>query len=203
MSNQPAMTPETKPLEPVATRRSWLAFAPAGVFTVVTLMFLFALMQPGDRSKLPSMLIGKPAPITPLPPLAGFSDNGAAVPGITAADFAQGKPVIVNFWQSSCAPCVAEHPMLIALAEKSGVPLLGVNTKDPAAGARRFLNRYGNPFTAIGVDGSGRAAIEWGVYGMPETFILDGTGKVLYKQIGEITPEVVEQVMLPIIAKAR
>ena len=110
---------------------------------------------------------------------------------------------MVNFWQSSCAPCVAEHPLLILLSEKTGLPLLGINYKDPPAGARRFLNRYGNPFTAIGVDADGRAAIEWGVYGMPETFILDGKGRVVYKQIGEITQEVMDQVLLPAIAKAR
>ena len=183
--------------------RSWLAFLPAAAFVAIAATFLLALMRPGDPSKLPSMLIGKPAPAMSLPPLEGFNDNGAPVPGIAAADLAQGKPVIVNFWQSSCAPCVAEHPLLILLSEKTGVPLLGVNYKDPPAGARRFLNRYGNPFKAIGVDASGRAAIEWGVYGMPETFILDGKGQVLYKQIGEITEDVMNRVLIPVIDKAR
>lgn len=186
-----------------ATPRSWLAFVPAIVFVGIAIMFMVALLRPGDPSKLPSMLIGKPAPSTALPPLAGYFDNGVSVPGIAAVDLVQGKPVIVNFWQSSCAPCVAEHPLLIILAEKSGVPLLGINSKDPAAGARRFLNRYGNPFTAIGVDANGRMAIEWGVYGMPETFIVDGKGRVIYKQIGAITPEIVDEVLIPLIDKAR
>ena len=183
--------------------RSWLAFVPVIAFGGIAIMFMVALLRPGDPSKLPSMLIGKPAPITALPPLENYTDNGVAVPGIAAVDLAQGKPVIVNFWQSSCAPCVAEHPLLIILAEKSGAPLLGINYKDPAAGARRFLTRYGNPFTAIGVDANGRMAIEWGVYGMPETFIVDGKGQVIHKQIGAITPEIVEHVLIPLIAKAR
>ncbi len=186
-----------------ARKRSWLAFLPAIVFVGVAGLFLISLLWPVDPQKLPSMLIGKSAPQITLPPLEGFTDNGAPVRGITPADLAQGKPVIVNFWQSSCAPCVAEHPMLIILAEKTGVPLIGINYQDPAAGARRFLNRYGNPFSAIGVDASGRAAIEWGVYGMPETFILDGKGTVLYKHIGEITPEAMDKILIPIIAKAR
>ncbi len=184
-------------------RRSWLSYAPIAVFAAVALMFLGALLRPGDPSKLPSMLIGKAAPTLTLPPLDGYTDNGATVPGITAADLARGTPVIVNFWQSSCAPCVAEHPLLILLAEKTGAPLLGVNYKDPPAGARRFLNRYGNPFAAIGTDANGRAAIEWGVYGMPETFIVDGRGRVVYKHIGAITPEVMDGVLVPAIARAR
>ena len=182
---------------------SWLAYLPAGIFAAVALMFLAALLRPGDPSKLPSMLIGKPAPRMVLPPLEGYTDNGAVVPGIAPTDLVRGKPVIVNFWQSSCAPCVAEHPLLILLAEKSGVPLLGVNYKDPPAGARRFLNRYGNPFAAIGTDASGRAAIDWGVYGMPETFIVDGLGRIVYKHIGAITPEVMDQILIPAIDKAR
>ena len=189
--------------EMTPVRRSWLAFLPAAAFLAVALMFMYALLRPGDPSKLPSMLIGKLAPALTLPALEGYTDNGAAVPGIAPADLARGKPVIVNFWQSSCAPCVAEHPLLIILAEKSGAPLLGVNYQDPPAGARRFLNRYGNPFAAIGTDASGRAAIEWGVYGMPETFVVDGQGRVLYKHIGELTPEVVDRVLIPVIEKAR
>ncbi len=195
MSEETA-TPEVKP-------RAWLPFLPAAVFVAMALMFALALMRPGDPSLLPSMLLGKPAPSTTLPPLEGYTDGGSAVPGIAPAALVQGKPVIVNFWQSSCAPCVGEHPLLIILTEKTGVPLIGINSKDPAAGARRFLNRYGNPFSAIGVDANGRAAIEWGVYGMPETFVLDGTGRVIYKQIGAITPEIVDNVLVPLLAKAK
>lgn len=184
-------------------KRNWIAFLPAFVFIGVASIFLISLLWPVDPQKLPSMLIGKAAPKTTLPPLEGYTDNGVPVRGVTPADLAQGKPVIVNFWQSSCAPCVAEHPLLIILGEKTGVPLIGINYQDPSSGARRFLNRYGNPFAAIGADTSGRTAIEWGVYGMPETFILDGKGTVVYKHIGEITPDVLDKVLIPIIEKAR
>ena len=199
----PALETTSSVVSAAQQRRRWLAFAPAAVFTAVALMFLAALVRPGDPSKLPSMLIGKAAPALTLPPLDGYTDNGVKVPGMTGADLTRGVPVIVNFWQSSCAPCVAEHPLLILLAEKTGAPLLGVNYKDPPAGARRFLNRYGNPFTAIGTDANGRAAIEWGVYGMPETFIVDGRGRVVYKHIGAITPEIMDQVLVPAIVAAR
>jgi cytochrome c biogenesis protein CcmG/thiol:disulfide interchange protein DsbE len=185
-----------------AKKRNWIAFLPAAVFLAVASIFLISLLWPVDPQKLPSMLIGKAAPKTNLPALEGYTENGVPVRGITPADLAQGKPVIVNFWQSSCAPCVAEHPLLIILAEKTGVPLVGINYQDPPSGARRFLNRYGNPFSAIGADTSGRTAIEWGVYGMPETFILDGKGTVLYKHIGEITPDVLDKVLIPIVEKA-
>ena len=94
---------------------------------------------------------------------------------------------VVNFWASWCAPCVQEHPLLVALKERTGVQLYGVNYKDQAAAARRFLGRYGNPFAAVGVDANGRAAIEWGVYGMPETFIVNGKGEIVYKHVGPIS----------------
>ena len=184
-------------------RRPLLAYLPAAVFSAIALMFVFALLRPGEPSTLPSMLIGKPAPRLTLPPLEGLAENGVAVPGITPADLARGVPVVVNFWQSSCAPCVGEHPLLIILHDKTGVPVLGVNYKDPATGARRFLNRYGNPFAAVGVDDNGRAAIEWGVYGMPETFVVDGKGRVVYKHIGALTEDALREIIIPAIDKAR
>ena len=184
-------------------RRSLIAMLPVAVFAVMAVVFVVALLKPGEPSNLPSVLIGKPAPQLTLPPLDGIVDHGTPVPGISPADFDPGTPRIVNFWQSSCAPCVGEHPLLIMLHEKTGVPLLGVNYKDPAAGARRFLNRYGNPFTAVGVDADGRAAIEWGVYGMPETFIVDSKGRIVYKHIGALTEESIEKILIPAIDKAR
>ena len=108
----------------------------------------------------------------------------------------------MNFWASWCVPCVQEHPLLVALKERTGVRLYGVNYKDQAAAARRFLGRYGNPFTAVGVDGDGRAAIEWGVYGMPETFVVDGKGRIVYKHVGPITPETLETKIIPAIRAA-
>jgi cytochrome c biogenesis protein CcmG, thiol:disulfide interchange protein DsbE len=188
------------PTEPV--RKRWIALMPIALFGAMALMFFFALRS-GDPSKLPSTLIGKQAPTLELAALEGLNDNGVTVPGITANTLARGTPVIVNFWASWCAPCVGEHPLLIILKEKTGVPLIGVNYKDQAAGARRFLGRYGNPFNAVGVDPNGRAAIEWGVYGMPETFIIDAQGRIAHKHIGAITPEALENVLIPAIEKAR
>ena len=184
-------------------RRTLLAFLPLAVVGALLGLFLFALYRPGDSTKLPSMLIGKAAPALELGPLEGLAENGKLVPGITRADLARGTPVVVNFWASWCAPCVGEHPLLIILRDRTGVPLIGVNYKDQAVGARRFLGRYGNPFAAVGTDTNGRAAIEWGVYGMPETFVLDGQGRVVYKHIGALTPQALEQAIIPAIDKAR
>jgi cytochrome c biogenesis protein CcmG, thiol:disulfide interchange protein DsbE len=185
-----------------AARKPLAALLPVLVFGFMAVMFLFALRS-GEPSKLPSTFIGKLAPALTLDPLEGLVDAGKPVPGIAPADLARGTPVIVNFWASWCAPCVGEHPLLIILKEKTGVPLIGVNHKDQAPGARRFLGRYGNPFDAVGVDGNGRAAIEWGVYGMPETFILDRSGRILHKHIGALTPEALENVLIPLIEKAK
>jgi cytochrome c biogenesis protein CcmG, thiol:disulfide interchange protein DsbE len=124
------------------------------------------------------------------------------VPGFTAPDLARGDVVIVNFFASWCAPCVQEHPLLIDLKRTSGVRLVGINHKDPSPGGLRFLTRYGNPFDAVGVDGNGRAAIEWGVYGMPETFVIDGAGRIVYKHVGQLTPDVVSARIMPAIAQA-
>ncbi len=184
------------------SRKRWIALLPVALFGALAMMFFFAL-RTGDPSKLPSTLIGKAAPKLELAALEGLNDKGVPVPGIAASALASGTPVIVNFWASWCAPCVGEHPLLIILKEKTGVPLIGVNYKDQAAGARRFLGRYGNPFNAVGVDPNGRAAIEWGVYGMPETFILDARGRIAYKHIGALTADAVESVLIPAINKAR
>ncbi len=110
---------------------------------------------------------------------------------------------MVNFWASWCAPCVAEHPLLIALKQKTGVAILGVNYKDQPAAARRFLGRYGNPFAAVGADANGRIAVEWGVYGMPETFVLDGRGRIIYKHVGPLSPDVLDTKIVPAIIAAR
>ena len=138
-----------------------------------------------------------------LPALEGLTDGTRAVPGFDSADLAKGEVSVVNFWASWCAPCVQEHPLLVALKQRAGVPIYGVNYKDQAAAARRFLGRYGNPFAAVGTDANGRAAIEWGVYGMPETFIVNGKGEIVYKHVGPISPETLEEKLIPAIQAAR
>ncbi|HEY7084394.1 MAG TPA: DsbE family thiol:disulfide interchange protein [Hyphomicrobiaceae bacterium] len=182
--------------------RSRALLWPLAIFMVLAALFALAL-RAGDPSKLPSALIGKMAPPTELKPLAGLTDAaGRPVGGFSSLDLAQGEVSVVNFWASWCIPCVEEHPVLVRLKEKTGVRVFGVNYKDQAAAARRFLGRYGNPFLAVGVDGNGRTAIEWGVYGMPETFIVDGTGRIAYKQVGPITAEALEAKIIPAIRAA-
>ena len=192
---------ETETSTPGAKRRGW-AFAPLIIFGIMAALFGFALTA-GDPSKLPSALLGKPVPSTEFPALEGLLDNGKPVPGFQSTDLAKGKVSIVNFWASWCVPCIEEHPLLIKLKERSGVDIYGVNYKDQAEAGRRFLGRYGSPYTAVGTDRSGRSAIEWGVYGMPETFVIDGAGKIAFKHVGPVSPESLEKVLLPAIAKAR
>lgn len=182
---------------PVQRPRRWLV-APALVFLAMAALFGLALSG-GDPSKLPSALIGKPAPTVSFQALEALTEGGKPVPGFSGTDLVGGQPTVVNFWASWCAPCIEEHPLLTAIKERTGVRIAGVNYKDTAANARRFLGRYGNPFAVVGVDPDGRGAIEWGVYGMPETFVIDGKGRIAYKHVGPISPETLETKILPAI----
>ncbi len=183
-------------------KRSGWVIAPLIIFAAIAAMFYYAL-QTGDPSRLPSALIGKPAPNLTLEPVPDLVNNGQPVPGLTPGDLGRGRVSVVNFWASWCVPCVQEHPVLVELTRRADVDLFGINYKDQAPAARRFLGRYGNPFRAVGVDDNGRAAIEWGVYGMPETFVVDGAGRIVYKHVGPISPEALEKQMLPAIEAAR
>jgi cytochrome c biogenesis protein CcmG/thiol:disulfide interchange protein DsbE len=182
-------------------RRLLPVLAPVLIFAALAMLFMVAL-QKGDPSRIPSALIGRPAPAMTLPPVEGLARDGAALPGVGPADLTRGRPIVVNFWASWCLPCVEEHPQLVALAAATGVPILGINHKDQPANAARFLARHGNPFAAVGADANGRAAIEWGVYGMPETFIVDGTGKIVFKHVGPIGQEALVRQVLPALEKA-
>lgn len=182
-------------------RLGWMA-APFLIFAAIAALFAFALTS-GDPSKLPSALIGRPVPQTIFPPLEGLLDKGQPVPGFSAADLAQGKISIVNFWASWCVPCIEEHPLLITLKERTGVAVYGVNYKDQPDSGRRFLGRLGNPYTAVGTDRAGRNAIEWGVYGIPETFVINGRGEIAYKHVGPISKESLEKQLVPAIAAAQ
>lgn len=187
-----------KPDRPEPPRRSSMVIAlPVAIFTVVAALFAYALTN-SDPSKLPSALLGKPAPSIELPALTGIT-----VLGLKADDLKRGEVTVVNFFASWCVPCVQEHPNLTALKKLSGVRLVGVNHKDPDPGGLRFLQRYGNPYDVVGVDANGRASIEWGVYGMPETFVVDGKGQIAYKHVGPITPETLQRIVLPAIEKAK
>ena len=187
---------------PSPPRKGSFLLWPLAIFAILAALFAFALRS-GDPSKLPSALIGKPVPAIELAPLEGLTDAERATGGFNSADLGKGQVSVVNFWASWCVPCVQEHPLLVALKERAGVPIYGINYKDQAPAARRFLGRYGNPFTTVGVDGNGRAAIEWGVYGMPETFIVNGAGQIVYKHVGPITSEALEARIMPAIRAAR
>ena len=163
-----------------AARRSWwLVSLPLVIFAALLALFLFRLGA-GDPSRLPSALIGKPAPALTLPPLEGLG-----IAGLDPALF-KDRVTVVNVWASWCVPCRDEHPFLVKLAGDERITLAGINYKDAPENALSFLKRYGNPFAAVGVDGGGRAAIEWGVYGVPETFIVGRDGLIAYKHIGPI-----------------
>jgi len=175
---------------------------PLIVFLAIAGLFAFALTGDGP-SLLPSQLIGKPAPQMTLAPLADLRQDGVSVPGIDANTLTGKGPVLVNFWASWCAPCVAEHPILVMLRKKTGVPIYGISYKDEAVNARRFLGRFGNPYSAVGVDGDGRAAIEWGVAKMPETFLLNGKGEIVFKHSGPLSVSVVEEKITPLLKALR
>ena len=175
---------------------------PLVAFVLLALLFVFALRS-GDPSRLPSALIGREAPSPALQPLEGLTDGGKPVPGVPADRPGPGEVAVVNFWASWCAPCLQEHPQLMALSEQPGVRLYGINYKDQAASARRFLGRHGNPFAAVGVDGDGRAGIEWGVIAVPETFVVDGRGVIVYKHTGPITAETLRSAVIPAIRAAQ
>jgi cytochrome c biogenesis protein CcmG/thiol:disulfide interchange protein DsbE len=180
--------------------RSWLMALPLIAFATLAALFWFRLGG-GDPSKIPSALIGHPAPPTALPPLEGLANNGAQVPGLDPAMF-KGKVSIVNVWASWCVPCHEEAPLLTELAKDKRLQLIGINYKDAPDNARRFLGRYGNPFGVVGVDGNGRAAIEWGVYGVPETFVVGREGTIVYKMVGPLTPDNLDSVLKVEIDKA-
>jgi cytochrome c biogenesis protein CcmG/thiol:disulfide interchange protein DsbE len=183
-----------------AWRRRMLVLLPLLAFLALAALFMFRLGA-GDPSRIPSALIGHVAPPTNLPPLPALERDGKAVPGIDSADF-KGEVTVLNVWASWCVPCREEAALLITLATDSRLRVVGMNYKDQPDNARRFLGRFGNPFAANGVDGNGRAAIEWGVYGVPETFVIDRDGRITYKLIGPLTPDNLEAAVRPAIEKA-
>lgn len=173
---------------------------PLIAFAALAALFWFRLGS-GDPSRIPSALIGRPAPQTALPPLEGLAANGIQVPGLDPAVF-KGKVSVVNVWASWCVPCHDEAPLLIQLGRDKRLQIVGINYKDKPENARRFLGRYGNPYGIVGVDGNGRAAIEWGVYGVPETFVIGREGTIVYKMVGPVTAENMDTVLKVEIDKA-
>jgi len=172
---------------------SRLLFAlPLLIFGVVAGYFFVQLGK--DPSILPSALIDKPVP---------SFETGALLegkPGLATADFKTGKVVLVNIWASWCIPCRAEHPLVTRLAKDDGMTIYAINYKDTREAATAWLNELGDPYQRIGFDQSGRAGIEWGVYGVPETYVIDGEGRIRWKRVGPMTPELVEDELKPLLA---
>jgi cytochrome c biogenesis protein CcmG, thiol:disulfide interchange protein DsbE len=171
-------------------------FLPLILFAALTAIFLMRLFS-GDPSKLPSALIGKPVPAFALTGI-----TGSDIPGLAADDLRKGRISLVNVFASWCAPCFQEHPQLVELARDKRFDIFGINQKDKPENARRYLEKLGNPYKAIGADTNGRASIEWGVYGVPETFVVSTQGRILYKHIGPLTAENIRSTLLPEIEKA-
>ncbi|HEX6978008.1 MAG TPA: DsbE family thiol:disulfide interchange protein [Alphaproteobacteria bacterium] len=165
---------------------------PLVAFAAVAAWFAVGLTR--DPNLVPSALIDQPIPTFELPPLAG-----SGVPGLSDAAI-KGKVALVNVFASWCVPCKAEHPVLMRLAEERRVPIYGINYKDAERDARAWLDTLGNPYAAIGHDLSGRVGIDWGVYGVPETFVVDRTGRIRHKHVGPITPQILRDEILPLIA---
>lgn len=190
---------------PPLTRRAALAI-PLALFVLLSVLFFVWLnrIQSGDNpSDLPSALIGKQAPEFALEGVPGLRGDGRPTPGFTSRDLAGGQVTVVNVWSSWCGPCKFEHPLLAPFKARAGVRLFGVNYKDDPEAARRMMDKGGNPFDAVGADVNGRVAIDWGVYAVPETFVVDGTGRIVFKLIGPITADNIESKLMPAIAKAR
>ncbi|MCC9620701.1 DsbE family thiol:disulfide interchange protein [Thalassospira sp. MA62] len=172
------------------------AIIPLVLFAVLAGFFLINIDK--DASVVPSALIDKPAPDFNLPPLPGHEA------GLSRADLEKGQVSVLNVFASWCIPCRAEHPLIIRLSKEANVPVFGLNykEKDPKDGAK-WLDELGNPYSAVGMDLSGRTGIDFGVYGVPETFIIDGQGQIKYKHVGPVTVEVLENVLIPKIAEIK
>ena len=179
--------------------RRLLFLLPALLFVGLVAYLAYELRPGRDPSVVPSALIDKPAPEFALPPL--HPDRpGLAKADLTAADLG-GKPVLINFFASWCVPCRAEHPLLMELAKMRGIALYGIAYKDKPEAAMAFLAELGDPFARVAQDADGRTAIDFGVYGVPETYVIDGQGHIRFRQVGPLYPQVVEEQLLPLLTE--
>lgn len=181
-------------------RRHWLVALPVGIFIALAGLFYASLFS-GDPATIPSALIGKPVPQFELAPLKDLKHENAAVAGFKTADLKKGGMSIVNIWASWCGPCRVEHPFLMYLKAQGKAQIFGVNYKDVPENARRFLGVYGNPYHKVGVDTAGRTSVDWGVYGVPETFVVDGSGKIILKHVGPLTRAIVRDKIEPLLQR--
>ncbi|NDV87494.1 DsbE family thiol:disulfide interchange protein [Aurantimonas aggregata] len=194
----------TEPTVPTPRpRRNVFVLLPLLLFGGLASVFLYQLVSGHDPQQIPSVLVGKTAPQTTLPPLEGVSGpDGRAMPGLDLSGFGDGRPVLVNVFASWCGPCREEHPLLMELARDPRLAIVAINYKDKPENARRFLATLGNPYAAIGVDQTGTTTIDWGVYGVPESFLVAADGEILFKQTGPFTLESVAGGLLPALERA-
>ena len=175
------------PTTPEATRpgkmRIVFALLPLLIFAGLAVIFWSQLDSGRSISEIPSALIGTKAPSLDMPPLEGATLRGAAMPALTDAAI-KGKLTLVNVWAFWCVPCREENPIILELAKDPRLTVVGINYKDQTESALRFLGELGNPFSAVGVDPRGKAAIDWGVYGIPESYLVGPDGTILYKRVG-------------------
>ena len=169
---------------------------PLAVFTAIAAYFAVPIIQKKDPHTLPSALINKAAPAGTLPPLI------TSKPGIDANSLT-GEVQLVNFFSSWCGPCRTEHPLLMEIAANKSVPLFGVNYKDKPNQAMNWLAELGDPFKRIGKDRDGRAAIDWGVYGVPETYVVDRSGRIQYRHVGPLSRQAFEETVMPLVRVLR
>ena len=186
---------------PAGRRMPFIAFLPVVIFAILAIVFFGVLTSGRDVSEIPSALIGQQAPSLDLPPLEGLSRDGAPVPALSDA-MVNGQLTLVNVWASWCVPCRQEHPLLMELANDDRIRVVGVNYKDKNANALRFLGELGNPYAAVGVDPNGAAAIDWGVYGIPESFLVAPDGEIVFKQVGPLSPTSITRDLMPAVEKA-
>lgn len=164
--------------------RRWLYLLPLALVVVLGGFFLWGLDPERDPSAIPSALVGRPVPAFDLPPV-----EGVETPGLTTADLTAGRPAVVNMFASWCVPCRAEHGVLTRLVEREDVRLFGVNYKDRPQDAAAWLDELGNPYARIGADETGRVGVDWGLSGVPETFVVDAEGRVAYRHVGPVVTD--------------
>lgn len=175
-----------------------LVFLPVLIVAVVGGFLWWGLVSGRDPSAIPSALIGAPAPEFALPPIAG-----TATPGLQSADLVTGSPLLLNVFASWCVPCRAEHAALTRMARDEGVTLMGINYQDKPADAAAWLAELGNPYQRIGSDLKGRVGVDWGISGVPETFVVDGAGVIVYRHVGPIVGESALRTVQGALATAR
>lgn len=175
--------------------RRAIFLVPLAVFLAVAVWLAVPLLAGRDPAALPSALIDQPVPATDLP---GVPGRAAGTEGLNDADLVTGGPILLNVFASWCAPCLAEHPLLTGLAD-DGVTIHAINYRDEAADAAAWLSRHGDPFSRVGQDLDGRAGIDWGLTGVPETFVIDPDGRIRYRYVGPLTPAVVDRDIRPLL----